>query len=406
MIQSFGNTITALLTAANGVVQSVDVLKSRATKTLEGARNQSTQASQIATAAEEMSQTITDISKNAADAADASTEAKDTAEAGQEVTDTAIDKVNVVYTSTSELAKRIENLNKKVGEIGEIVTVITGIADQTNLLALNAAIEAARAGEQGRGFAVVADEVRKLAERTIKATSEISGKIAAVQSESDETSKFMTGSSREVTRAKEFIANVGGSLKAVVGTVQKVNDQIARIAVAVEEQSSASDDIAKNIEKTSTVAQGMEKMSADVMHEITGLIRIAEELRNSTAGFRTKGSALMILDLAKTDHRIFVDKIGSCLNNELALDPSKLADHRSCRFGKWYQTEGREKCGNLGSFKAIDEPHAKIHAMAKEAVAAHNAGDKARAAKMYGDMEHISGQIAGLLDSIRTECKF
>lgn len=405
MTDSFDKTIHSMLTSVTEVVHTVTVLKSRAAKTLEGAHSQSAQAAQIATAAEEMSQTITDISKNASDAAEASTDAKDTAEAGKDVTDTAMDKVQSVHKSTVDLSQRVTNLNKRVGEIGEIVITITSIADQTNLLALNAAIEAARAGEQGRGFAVVADEVRKLAERTIKSTSEISAKISAVQAESDETSRFMTVSSSEVTKARDFIANVGGSLKAVVGTVLKVNDQIARIATAVEEQSSASEDIAHNIEKTSDVARHMEAMSGEVMHEINGLIKIAEELRNASAAFRTKGGELMILDLAKSDHRIFMDKIGSCLSGETTLDPAKLADHRTCRFGKWYLTEGQDRCGSLHSFKEIDGPHAKIHAMAKDAVACNNSGDKNKAQKLYQEMESISDQISGLLDKIKLECR-
>lgn len=120
--------------------------------------------------------------------------------------------MNRVYTLTIELAGMIEKLNKRAGERGDIVTVIKGIADRTNLLALNAAIDAARAGEQGRCFSVVADEVRKLSGRTIKATTNISDKISAVQEESSETTRSMSTASMEVTKATEYIRNVVDSL--------------------------------------------------------------------------------------------------------------------------------------------------------------------------------------------------
>jgi methyl-accepting chemotaxis protein len=404
LVRYFTGMINNIMVTTSKTLPMIDILHSVADQTALGAKKQSEQSTQIAAATEEMSQTIGDIARNASLAADISTGALGIASKGKEIADNAVVNVKEVYKSTSELSKMVEHLNGRVGEIGDIVTVIKDIADQTNLLALNAAIEAARAGEQGRGFAVVADEVRKLAERTIRATDEISGKIEAVQTESRQTASFMEEAAGKSAGAAENIGNVGDALNEILTEMQKLKDEVTKIAASVEEQSSTTEEVAKNIESTSGIAQEIERLAASVSTEVIKLTAVADQLRTETASVKTRGGAVVMLELAKTDHRGFVGKVASCLRGESAMDQVKMADHHTCRFGKWYYKEGLEICGGMDSFRAVEPPHEKIHQLAKQAVAAHNTGDNRKADQLYKEMDEASKQILTLLDNVRAEC--
>ncbi|MGD0282794.1 MAG: methyl-accepting chemotaxis protein [Dissulfurispiraceae bacterium] len=404
VISHLNSMINNIMVETSKIIPVIDKLKGMITSTTKGARSQSGQAVQIAAAAEQMRQTIDDIARNASVVAETSSGALDLASGGREVADSAVEKVKEVHKSTLELSNMIVQLNSRVEEIGDIASVIKSIADQTNLLALNAAIEAARAGDQGRGFAVVADEVRKLAERTIKATDEISSRIEAVQTESGRTASFMGEATEKSASTAQNIGRVGESLYSVLAEVRKVKDEITKVAAAVDQQSTSTGEIAKHIGDTSIIAQDVEKMSDNAFGEIMKLTEVTDGFRAITAGVKTMGGAIVMLELAKSDHKGFVGKIGSCLRGEVSLDPSNLADHHTCRFGKWYYKEGHELCGHAPDFKSVEPPHEKIHQLAKSAVEAHRAGDRARAEQLYQEMEPVSRRIIDMIDSIKNTC--
>ncbi len=256
-----------------------------------GARDQAQQTSEVAAAVEEMSITISQSSQHAGQANSLAENASTLALKGGEVfreTRAGMERIaDIVKASTAD----VTDLGDSSREIGEIVRVIGDIADQTNLLALNAAIEAARAGEQGRGFAVVADEVRKLAERTSTATKEIGTMIQRIQQNTSQVVESMTRGNREVEHGLELADNASHSIEAIIEGIEKVVDVINQIAATSEEQSTTSSQISHNVDTISTVADEVSRSTGDLAHTAEQMSGHVLTLEQRIARFRISGSS-------------------------------------------------------------------------------------------------------------------
>jgi methyl-accepting chemotaxis protein len=251
-----------------------------------GAHDQTIQATEVASGVEEMTKTILDNTKNTSFASETAKDAGSKAKEGGLVVKETIEGMNRISDVVKTSAATVVELGKSSDQIGEIVQVIDDIADQTNLLALNAAIEAARAGEQGRGFAVVADEVRKLAERTTKATKEIAGMIKQIQKDTTEAVHSMQKGTKEVENGKALANKAGGSLEEIIIGAEKVVDIITQVAAASEEQSASSEVISRNIEAITNVTRESATGIQQIAKAAEDLNRLTLNLENLIGRFK------------------------------------------------------------------------------------------------------------------------
>lgn len=271
--------ITAVIEAVQATASASTQISSSSEEMALGAQEQSSQTSEVAGAVEQMTRTIIETTKNITNASEKAKQAGSYAHNGGKVVGETINGMNIIADVVTNAAQMVKKLGTSSIKIGEIISVIDEIAEQTNLLALNAAIEAARAGEHGRGFAVVADEVKKLAGKTVNATSEITSMIKQIQDDTNNAVLTISKGTEEVDNGKLLVKKTEDSLKEIIKSSEEVDDNISQVATASEEQSTAAEQISKSID-------GINNVTQETASGIQQIALAAEDLNKLTEGLQ------------------------------------------------------------------------------------------------------------------------
>ena len=287
MAEGMRNLVKGVASTSAQVGVAANELQDAARSAMDGSAQASQSASGIAASVEELSVSISHVADNANHAAHISEDAKAVTGSGREVVQRTMNELERVASDIKESAVLIQSLGERSKQISSVVGVIREIAEQTNLLALNAAIEAARAGEQGRGFAVVADEVRKLAERTAMSTQEISTTVSAILQETSGAVQRMQTVSANMSDSVGLAREAGDSLRTIDQRAQETVEVVHGIADSTREQSAASQEIARLVENIAQAAEGSSNRSVQNTERAQNLQRLAAELQSQLSRFTT-----------------------------------------------------------------------------------------------------------------------
>jgi methyl-accepting chemotaxis protein len=348
----------------------------------------------VAAAAEEMASTVTEIGKFGEAIVGNTKIANAAVKASVEALGQSDARMGVIAGAVTETSERISSIQALASRIAEISDGIKKISSQTNLLAINAAVEAARAGDAGRGFAVVASEVKALSDRTAAATVEISQIIQDLRGGMSKMVESMGNSSAAVAEGSSAMAKLRQAVGDVDRSISDVSENATHIAEALRQQKSASMEVATSIGR---IAEHSAESADALMPIVDAMDNAQEAISQQLSVLATCNLPNKIIRLAQSDHVLWKKRLANMVIGREGLKPNELSDHHNCRLGKWYYQVTDPTIKGRQEFAQLEEPHAAVHRHGIEAARLFNMGDQTGALREIDKVNKASEQVLALL---------
>ncbi|RKF15743.1 PAS domain S-box protein [Alginatibacterium sediminis] len=397
MFMQVGDSVKSMITTA-------DQLSSTSYDVLHSMKTQNSHTTQIATGMNEMSVTVEGVRENVHLTAETTKFLKQTVEESDQVIASALEMMESFTQEMKATNDNINDLARESLQISSITTTISSIAEQTNLLALNAAIEAARAGEQGRGFAVVADEVRSLAARTQDATSEIQTMLEKLSTGISQSATTIEENNESANQVLEKVSLSREQFVEINKGVENINQMSIEIATASSQQSVVATEMATSIETISNHASSTEVEGENLQKSSIDINQSALDLQKQINELELSEATLLDFETAKQAHIAWKTRTRSYLNGDTsAITKQQACSHRDCALGQWYYGDGQKLFGDNSTFKSIEKPHAQLHKTVVDILQSVEDADEDRAESLYKSLEPLSQQIVQSLDKLERE---
>lgn len=376
-------------------------LEGAAAHTNEGMSRQQQEAAQIALAINQMAVTVHGVAESTQQAAQSARHADEQASHGRKAMSSINSEINALVSEVAKASEVVQRVEEDTIRISTVLDVIRGIAEQTNLLALNAAIEAARAGEQGRGFAVVADEVRSLAQRTQQSTQEIQAMILSLEQGVRATVNVMHLSRERAAESVNRVNVAGQTLGAITDAVDTITAMNNQIATASREQSNVTEEINRNIVHITEVATLTAKDAANTANATKRLTGMIDELMQIVHQFQLSHADINVLDTAKAAHLGWKMRLEQFLDGYGTMSRNEAIDHEHCKFGKWYSAVGKVAYNGIPEIHDIDQPHRELHQMIGRIMTLKEQGAMKEAQQGLQRVGELSTRLVQLIDRVK-----